>query len=339
MSAVNSSEFKPVSVLGAGSWGTALAIHLARAGLKINLWGNEPDHMQRIQRERCNQQFLPDIVFPDSLSVHTQLEDALDQAGWILLAIPSHAYRPFLRTSGQLIKTGVPIAWASKGLEEGSGKFLHQVIQEEVPQCTQLAVLSGPTFAREVAQNMPTALTVASESETLAQLISQYLHHGNFRAYTSHDMIGVQLGGALKNVLAIAAGIADGLGFGANARAALITRGLAEIMRLGESMGASRETFMGLAGMGDLVLTCTDDQSRNRRMGLQLAQGLSKEQIREQIGQEIEGVRTAQVVMQLAQQHKVELPILEQVYKVLYKGLHPKDAVRQLLERKLTSED
>lgn len=338
MSAVNSGELKPVSVLGAGSWGTALAIHLARAGLHINLWGNEPEHMRCLQSERHNQQFLPDIEFPQSLFVHDDLETALLGTGWVLLAIPSHAYRSFLESSGHLIKPEIPLAWASKGLEEGSAKLLDQVVREALPHCEQMAVLSGPTFAREVAQNMPTAITVASESETLAEYISGYLHHGNFRAYTSQDIIGVQLGGALKNVLAIAAGISDGLGYGANARAALITRGLAEIMRLGETMGGRKETFMGLAGMGDLVLTCTDDQSRNRRMGLQLASGLNKDQIRQQIGQEIEGVRTAREVMRLAEKHEVELPILEQVYRVLYENLSPQDAVRQLLERKLTSE-
>lgn len=334
----DSNDLKPVAVLGAGSWGTALAIHLARAGLDIRLWGNEPDHMQRLQQLRCNQQFLPDITFPETLHVHADLTDALQGAGWVLLAIPSYAFRSFLNTTSHLFDANVPVAWASKGLEEGTGNLLHRVVSEELAQCNQFAAISGPTFAREVAQNMPTAITVASESEPLAAEISRYLHHGNFRAYTCDDVIGVELGGALKNVLAIASGIADGLGFGANARAALITRGLAELMRLGETMGGRRETFMGLSGIGDLVLTCTDNQSRNRRMGLKLAEGLSKEAIREGIGQEVEGVRAAREAMHLSRLHKVELPIMEQVYRVLYENLSPAEAVKHLLERKSTSE-
>ena len=338
MSTEKGSHLKPVTVLGAGSWGTALAIHLARAGLRIKLWGNEPDHMRRLQQQRCNQQFLPDVEFPETLEVYEDLADALKDTGWILLAIPSHAFRSFLSSASHLISGDTPVVWASKGLEEGTGKLLHQVINEELPQCSRIAVISGPTFAREVAMNMPTAVTVASESESLANEVSNYLHHGSFRVYTSKDVVGVELGGSLKNVLAIASGIADGLGFGANARAALITRGLAELMRLGETMGGSKETFMGLAGMGDLVLTCTDNQSRNRRMGLKLAEGLSKEAIREEIGQEIEGVRTAREAMRLSANYNVELPIIEQVYKVLYDGLSPQEAVRHLLERKSTSE-
>lgn len=338
MPAEKSSHLKPVTVLGAGSWGTALAIHLARAGLHIKLWGNEPDHMERLQQQRCNQQFLPGVDFPETLEVYKDLAGALHQTGWILLAIPSYAFRSFLASASGLIEGDTPVVWASKGLEEGTGKLLHQVVNEELPQCSRIAVISGPTFANEVAKNMPTAITVASESDSLANEVSDYLHHGSFRAYTSNDVIGVELGGSLKNVLAIASGIADGLGFGANARAALITRGLAEIMRLGETMGGHRETFMGLAGMGDLVLTCTDNQSRNRRMGLKLAEGLTKETIREQIGQEIEGVRTAREAMRLSEMHDVELPIIEQVYKVLYEDLSPQEAVRHLLERKSTSE-
>ncbi|MDH5611332.1 MAG: NAD(P)-dependent glycerol-3-phosphate dehydrogenase [Gammaproteobacteria bacterium] len=338
MTVDNQQDPGPVTVLGAGSWGTALAIHMANAGSEVTLWGNEPDHMERLQQQRCNQQFLSGIAFPDTLKIQADLEQALKSASWILLAIPSYAFRPFLARASALIDKDTAVTWASKGLEEGTGKLLHQVVKEELPQCSKFAVISGPTFAREVAQGMPTAITVASESESLANKISHCLHHGNFRAYTSDDVIGVELGGALKNALAIASGIADGLGFGANARAALITRGLAELMRLGVTMGGRQETFMGLAGMGDLVLTCTDNQSRNRRMGLKLAEGLSKEQIKKDIGQEIEGVRTAREAMQLAKKYQVELPIIEQVYRVLYEGLSPQEAVKYLLERKPTSE-
>lgn len=338
MSVENKSGHGPVTVVGAGSWGTALAIHMASAGSEVTLWGNEPGHMARLQQERCNQQYIPDIPFPDTLKVQADLERALTSASWILLAIPSYAFRSFLAKASAFIDKDTAVTWASKGLEEGTGKLLHQVVKEELPRCSKFAVISGPTFAREVAMSMPTAITVASESEELANEISHCLHHGNFRAYTCNDVIGVELGGALKNVLAIASGIADGLGFGANARAALITRGLAELMRLGVTMGGNRETFMGLAGMGDLVLTCTDNQSRNRRMGLKLAEGKSKEEIKEEIGQEIEGVRTAREAMRLAEKYQVELPIIEQVYKVLYEDLPPQEAVKHLLERKPAAE-
>lgn len=327
-----------IAVLGAGSWGTALAIHLARAGLDVCLWGNEADHIERLRQQRSNQQFLPDVEFPASLRVEADITTALSSASWVLLAIPSHAFRSFLHANVSLFTADTPVAWASKGLEQGTGKLLHEVIGEELPQCQQLAVISGPTFAKEVAMNLPTAICVASNSSGFASQVSEALNSGRFRVYVSDDIIGVELGGAVKNVLAIAAGAADGLGFGANARAALITRGLAEMMRLGEAMGGRRETFMGLAGMGDLVLTCTDDQSRNRRMGLLLASGKSAAEISAEIGQEIEGVKTAAEVRRLAQQHEVEMPITGQVYRVLYQDLAPQDAVKELLNRDSTSE-
>jgi glycerol-3-phosphate dehydrogenase (NAD(P)+) len=330
---------KTVAVLGAGSWGTALAIHLARAGLDVRLWARRVEHVEQMQQQRCNQQYLPDVGFPDNLTIYHNLAEALrgDEL-LVLFVIPSHTYRAFLQASATLFHAGMTIAWASKGIEEGAGKLLHQVFAEEVPQCDKLAVISGPTFAREVARDLPTAITVASERQEVAYEWRNCLHTGYFRVYTSNDMAGVELGGALKNPLAIAAGIADGLGFGANSRAALITRGLTEIMRLGEAMGCNRDTFMGLAGLGDLVLTCTDDQSRNRRTGLLLAEGLSKQEIVKEIGQEIEGVRSSQEAVRLAQKYRVELPIIEQVHKVLYQGFHPHDAVRSLLERKSIAE-
>jgi len=328
----------PIVVLGAGSWGTALALHLAGSGHNVLLWGNEPEHMQLLAEQRCNQQYLPDVPFPDLLQVTADLEQALASPAWILIAIPSHAYRPFLQKNAHLFKADIGIAWASKGLENGSGKLIHQVIAEELPDCTLTAVMSGPTFAGEVARNLPTSITVASESDAFARQLTDDLHSGRFRVYRSHDLIGVELGGALKNVLAIAAGAADGLGFGANTRAALITRGLAEMMRLGEAMGGKRETFMGLAGVGDLILTCTDNQSRNRRTGLLLAQGKTLEQVHKEIGQAIEGIKTAKEVVGLAQQHGVEVPISEQVYRVLYENCPIEEAVHTLLSRKSSQE-
>ena len=329
---------QPIVVLGAGSWGTALAIHLAGSGHEVLLWGNEPDHMQLLSEQRCNQQFLPDVSFPDPLRITASLEQALADPLWVLLAIPSHAYRVFLQKNAQLFAEHVGVAWASKGLEVGSGKLIHQVLAEELPQCKKIAVMSGPTFAGEVARNLPTALTVASTSDSFLKQISDDLHSGRFRVYSSTDLIGVELGGAFKNVLAIAAGAADGLGFGANTRAALITRGLAEMMRLGEAMGGRRETFMGLAGMGDLILTCTDNQSRNRRTGLLLAQGKTLDQVHKEIGQAIEGLKTAKEVVSLAEKYKVEVPICEQVYRVLYENCPIEDAVHTLLSRKSSQE-
>jgi len=331
-------QTRPIVVLGAGSWGTALAMHLAGSGRNVLLWGNELEHIQLLSQQRCNQQYLPDVSFPDLLQVTADLEQALASPAWILIAIPSHAYRPFLQKNAHLFKASSGIAWASKGLENGTGKLIHQVIAEELPQCNKTAVLSGPTFAGEVARNLPTSITVASESESFSRQITDDLHSGRFRVYLSHDITGVELGGALKNVLAIAAGAADGLGFGANTRAALITRGLAEMMRLGEAMGGKRETFMGLAGIGDLILTCTDNQSRNRRTGLLLAQGKTLEQVREEIGQAIEGIKTAKEVVSLAHQYGVEVPISEQVYRVLYKNCPIDEAVRSLLSRKSSQE-
>lgn len=328
----------PIVVLGAGSWGTALAIHLANSGHDVLLWGNEPEHIKLLAEQRCNQQFLPDVAFPERLQLTDSIEQALASPAWILIAIPSHAYRSFLQKNAHLFKEDIGIAWASKGLESGSGKLIHQVVAEELPRCKKTAVMSGPTFAGEVARSLPTSITVASESEDFSRQISDDLHSGRFRVYLSDDLIGVELGGSIKNVLAIAAGAADGLGFGANTRAALITRGLAEMMRLGGAMGARKETFMGLAGMGDLILTCTDNQSRNRRTGLLLAQGRTLEQVRKEIGQAIEGIKTAKEAVNLARQHNVEMPITEQVYRVLYENCPIEEAVHALLSRKSTQE-
>ena len=324
---------KTIAVFGAGSWGTALAIQLARAGLDVCLWGRNAERIEQMRITGSNEKYLPDIAFPASLYLTSNLAEAANSARKLLIVIPSHSFKGFLNELRPYVSEQSQLIWATKGLDEGSSRLLHQVAQEALPQCREFAIISGPTFALEVAKNLPTAVTVASNSEVLAKELAECLHSSNFRAYTSEDIVGVELGGALKNVLAIGAGIADGLGYGANTRAALITRGLAEIMRLGEAMGAHRETFMGLAGLGDLVLTCTDDLSRNRRMGLKLAQGLTIEQAFEDIGQAVEGVRTARGAMVLSERYHVELPIIEQVYRVLYEQLPPQDAVRNLLAR------
>lgn len=336
--AVSHPKNRKIAVLGGGSWGTALATQVARAMYDVVLWDMDPEHIKNMQKSHINQKYLPDIPLPERLKFSHDLETTIRWAETLLLAIPSHAVRGFLQNAKQWIDTDLHIVWATKGLEEGTGKLVHQVVAEELPNSKFTAVISGPTFAGEVAKDLPTAVTLASSSYKIASEVASFLHFGNFRVYTSDDILGVELGGSLKNVLAIAAGIADGLGFGANTRAALITRGLAEIMRLGLIMGARAETFMGLAGMGDLVLTCTDNQSRNRRMGLALAAGASIEQAREQIGQAVEGVKTTKEAWMLAQKYQVDMPIIEQTYRVLYQGKAPKDAVYDLLGREAKSE-
>jgi len=327
------SETVPIAVLGAGSWGTALAVLLAGNGHPTWLWGHNPDHMAALAAQRSNPTHLPGIPFPETLRPTSDLGAALTAAREILVVIPSHGFRSVLETAAPYLGPGARLAWATKGLETGTSKLLHQVVGEVLGEGRTLAVLSGPTFAREVAAGLPTAITVASNSPEFAATLAAWLHNENFRAYTSDDIVGVELGGAVKNVLAIAAGIADGLGFGANARAALITRGLAEIMRLGVALGGERETFMGLAGLGDLVLTCTDNQSRNRRFGLALAEGQSPEAALTSVGQTVEGVRTTHEALGLARQAGIEMPIAEQVARVLDGCCTPQEAVHTLLMR------
>lgn len=326
-------ERKTIAVLGAGSWGTALAVLLADNGVSTRLWGHKPAHIERLKSDRENQQFLPGVKLPDGLMPMAELSQALHQVDDVLLVVPSHAFRQVLRQVVPLLEPATRLCWATKGLEMDRIKFLHQVVEEEQQNSHPYAVISGPTFAAEVAKGLPSAATVASKDCDYAEHVAQLLHSDHFRAYTSDDVIGVQLGGAAKNVMAIAAGVSDGLGFGANARAALITRGLAEIFRLGVAMGGHQETFMGLAGMGDLVLTCTDNQSRNRRFGLALAGGDSAEKAMESIGQVVEGADAAKVIFDLSQQKGIEMPITEQVYQVLYKDLDPHEAVHALFAR------
>ena len=326
-----------ISVLGAGSWGTALAVLLARNGVDVRLWGHLPADIERLRADRENRQFLPGVPLPERVTPESDLETAVAGTGDILVVVPSHAFRPVLEAAAPLLAHGTAIAWATKGFEPRSGLLLHEVAAAVLPG-RDLAVLSGPSFAGEVAHGLPTAVTIAATRPTHGERLAGYLHGEAFRAYTSADLVGVQVGGAAKNVMAIAAGIADGLGFGANSRAALITRGLAEITRLGLALGGRPETFMGLAGLGDLTLTCTDNQSRNRRMGLALARGLTIDEARAEIGQEVEGVATAREVWRKSRTLGVEMPITEQTYKVLYEGLAPLAAVQSLLGRRQRAE-
>ncbi len=322
----------PITVLGAGSWGTALAIRLATRQDTL-LWGHEPDVMATLASSRENSSFLPGIRFPERLTIEADLAKAVAASRDLLIVVPSHAFREVIRRLDDLLSEQARIAWATKGLEHGTGKFMSDVLEEELGTHYPAAVVSGPTFALEVARGLPTALTVASNNPHFAKELAARLHGDVMRAYTSDDILGVQLGGTVKNVMAIAAGMSDGLELGANSRAALITRGLAEIIRLGDAMGARRETLMGLAGVGDLILTCTDDLSRNRRLGLALGRGTPLEVAVKEIGQVVEGFNTAREVVQLAREYRVDMPISDQVYRILHEGLSPQDAEHNLLSR------
>ncbi|MBM2830067.1 MAG: glycerol-3-phosphate dehydrogenase [Gammaproteobacteria bacterium] len=329
---MENSENYPILVAGAGSWGTALAIVLARNDHKVYLWDIASEHIRLLQEERVNSRYLPGIELPELLVPVTNFTDHLKEVKDVVIAVPCNSLRDILKVLANNSHTDLNICLACKGLETGTQKLNHQVVQEclgDIPT----AVLSGPSFAREVAQGLPTAVTIASGDIAIAEHFADYFHNDVFRIYTHDDIVGVQVGGAVKNIMAIAAGIADGLGFGANTRAALITRGLVEIIRLGVALGGRQETFMGLAGLGDLVLTCTDDQSRNRRLGLLLAKGKNVDDALREIDQVVEGVRTASEVMKLSKKYQIEMPISEQVFNVLHGDTSPADAVQMLLSR------
>lgn len=323
-----------VTVIGAGSYGTSLAILLARNGHPTRLWGHNPDKMTILQQDRQNKQFLPDIAFPPELQVETDLQTAVSAAPILLIVVPSHAFATILKQIKPFLRKDSKIVWATKGLEADTGRLLQDVAREILGNEIPLAVISGPTFAKEVASGLPTAVTVASTDDLFLTELQNLFHCSkSFRVYSSKDFIGVQLGGAVKNVIAIGAGLSDGLGFGANARTALITRGLAEMMRLGAKLGADPATFMGMAGLGDLVLTCTDNQSRNRRFGILLGQNKTIEEAQKMIAQVVEGYKNTKEVWLLAKNNHVDMPITEQIYQVLYEHKDPKQAAMALLGR------
>lgn len=322
-----------LAVLGAGSWGTALAVQLARCGHQVRLWGRNAQTMTRMAQSRCNDYYLPGVTLPAELTPMSDLAAAVDRAEDIVLVVPSHALRQTLQALQPLLATGQRVLWATKGLEPDTACLPHEVAHQVLGAGCVTGVLSGPSFAGEVGRGLPTAVTVASNNEDFAAAMAQTFHDGSFRVYTSTDVVGVGVGGAVKNVLAIAVGIADGLGYGANARALLITRGLAEMMRLGVALGGQRQTLTGMAGLGDLLLTCSDDQSRNRRMGLALASGQSVAQAEQTIGQVVEGVRVAREVHRMARQQGIDMPIVAQAYRVLHEGQSPQAAVAQLAQR------
>ena len=328
-----------VSVLGAGSYGTALAFCLARNGNPTLLWGRDEKHIAEMAERRENSRYLPGATFPEALSVNANLEDVVSASQDILVVVPSHAFSAMLHSLKPLLQPHQRIIWATKGLEPKTGRLLRDVAEEILGTHYPLAVLSGPTFAKEMVAGLPTAISLSSTDDTLSDEFAAKLHCAkSFRVYKNSDFTGVQLGGAVKNVIAIGAGLADGLGFGANARTALITRGLAELTRLGVKLGANPETFMGMAGLGDLVLTCTDNQSRNRRFGLALGQGKDVEQALKSIGQSVEGYRNTREVVALAKRYDVEMPICEQIYAVLYEGKEPQQAAIDLLSRERKTE-
>ena len=291
-----------------------------------------------MEHGRCNKTYLPGVKFPDSLQVTTNIDDALIESEDVLIVVPSHALRETLerlKASSQPIKH---LAWATKGFETETGLLPHQVVEQVMGDDLPIAVISGPTFAAEVAAGLPCAVSIASPNENNAYRLAKAISTDTFRAYTAKDMIGVEVGGATKNVLAIGAGISDGLGFGANTRIAMMTRGLIEMTRLGLALGAQKDTFIGLSGMGDLVLTCSDDQSRNRRFGLGLANGTAIEGLQKTIGQVVEGYYAARAVYKVAKKLGVNMPIVEQIYKIIYEHLAPEEAVANLLKRPLTPE-
>ena len=331
-------DASPIAVVGAGSWGTALALQFARSGRAVRLWGRDRSQLDAMAAARCNERYLPGAAFPDNLSVEPDLERCVAGAGDILVAVPSHGLRETLTRIAPLIGSEARVCWATKGFELSTGKLPHEVAVEVLGKNRPLAVLSGPTFAKEVGEGLPTAMTIAANDPDFAGALARTLSGDNFRAYTSEDMIGVEVGGAVKNVLAIGAGLSDGLGFGANTRIALINRGLVEMTRLGVALGAKQDTFMGLAGMGDLVLTCTDDLSRNRRMGLLLASGKSIDEAQAEIRQVVEGVLAAKAVREVAAEHQVVMPISNEIYRILYEGVAPKEAVSNLMRRALKPE-
>lgn len=330
---------KPIlAVLGAGSWGTALAILFAQNGFRTLLWGRDAARQEQLAHERENTRYLPGVGFPENLLIREDLLETVEAAAHVLVAAPSHAFRATLEAIKDRLASSAVMAWATKGLEPATGRLLSQVATEVLGEKRAIGLISGPTFAKEVAQGLPTAVAVAARDPASAETIATWLRSERVRVYTGCDLVGVELGGAIKNVLAIATGISDGLGLGANARAALITRGLAEMRRLTEAMGGKPETVMGLAGIGDLVLTCTDNQSRNRQVGLALGKGRKLQVTLAEIGQVAEGVATAREVRQLAQRMRVDMPITEQVYRVLFENLSPQAAVEALLKREARSE-
>ncbi|SPD73509.1 Glycerol-3-phosphate dehydrogenase (NAD(P)+) [uncultured Desulfobacterium sp.] len=337
---VTTDEISTVAVIGAGSWGTALANLLAQKGVDVNLWVREEEVFNQIQEAHINKVFLPDVLLDERLKPVRTFQDALDGRELVLMVVPSHVFRQVLMDLKPHMQENMSIISATKGIENQSLMVMSQVTASILPEMymKDFACIDGPSFAKEVSRKLPTAVTVACPDIQHAERLQRLFNTDFFRVYVSRDVIGVELGGALKNVIAIAAGAADGLKFGLNARAALITRGLAEITRLGVAMGANPHTFAGLAGMGDLVLTCTGDLSRNRTVGLEIGRGRSIDEITHGMTMVAEGIKTARSTYELAKKMGVDMPITTQVYQILYEGKNPKEAVKELMSRGLKAE-
>lgn len=332
-------SWSPITILGAGSWGTALALLLANSGQSVRLWGHNPDHMADMERERRNVRYLPEFLLPETVSLYTDLHAAVADIKDVVIMVPSHAFSETLSQLSLSLSPQARIAWGTKGLDPQTHELLHHTARRILSAQRPYAVISGPTFAREVAKGLPTAVTLASAHKGFRHALSQRLNQNTFRVYTSDDITGVEVCGVVKNILAIAAGIIDTLGLGSNALSAMITRGLAEMKRLGVALGGKPATFTGLAGIGDLVLTCTDNQSRNRRFGKAIAAGQTQEAATAQIGQIVEGFHNLKTVYELAQRLKVSMPITTQVYHVVYQGLSVSAAIHNLFARQTRSED
>lgn len=340
---MNNSTIKKIAVIGAGSWGTAIAGVLSGNGLPTILWGHNQEHVTTLERERENKKYLPGFCFPPSLQVTSDLEGAVRGATVVCMVVPSHGFRSVFEKVALFLEPGTFIVSAVKGIENSSLMTMTQVMGDILREDLNrknltLSVLSGPSFAKEVAQGLPTLVTIGCDNLEKAKILQKIFVSERFRVYAAQDMIGLEISAALKNIVAIAAGICDGLGYGLNSRAALITRGLAEITRMGVAMGADPLTFSGLSGLGDLVLTCTGDLSRNRTVGFKLGQGKKLPRILEEMEMVAEGVKTTKSVYDLVRRMNVDMPILEQVYQILYEGKDCSLAVNDLLTRELKVE-
>jgi len=321
---------QPIAILGAGSWGTALALYLARLGQEVRLWTCETDHAEIMLAEKMNNRYLPGIPFPPSLVPTLSIKEAVKGVKDILLVVPSEGFRDTINFLKPVLQPTMRLICAAKGLDPLTGQLLHEVKEEMLGTSHPYAILSGPSFAREVAMGLPTAVVIASPNEPFSQELWQRFNSPLFRIHLSTDLVGVEIGGSVKNVIAIATGLSDGLENGANARSVLMTRALEEMMRLGLALGAQSSTFMGLAGIGDLILTCTDNQSRNRRFGLALAKGKNAADAAREISQVVEGKRNAELIAQLAKKTQVTMPIVEMVWNIVQEKMNPTEAMQQL---------
>lgn len=328
---------KKVSIIGAGSWGTALSILLANKGIEVNLWAYEDEVYHQIAQQRKNSRYLPDITIPSTIRVFNDKKEAIRDTSLTVLAVSSQAVRSVAADIANFVPQNGIVVNVAKGLEVKSLKRLSEVIEEEIPHC-RVAVLSGPSHAEEVARGVPTTVVSAAKERNVSEFVQDVFMSPNFRVYTNPDIIGVEMGGALKNIIALGAGVGDGLGYGDNTKAALTTRGIVEITRLGQAMGALPSTFAGLTGIGDLIVTCTSMHSRNRRAGIMIGQGKSLDETLAAVGMAVEGVKTCEAAYELAGKVGVEMPITEQLYEVLFKGKDPQEAVADLMLRNKTFE-